>query len=776
MHQKETPIFFDKSGRRWKITENVIILLIALLGVAAYWLVPLALTARRPPSLSMTSAAADSPKAAEKETPSASHLMDTLASKNTAVIGSGPLVRLIEVNRTAEGSYAVDPFSREALQKLSDEEVRFIDGDNYAIQRYGATEKKQLYLTFDDGPDATYTPQLLDLLSRESAPSTFFVSGSSVAQFPEIMKRIVDEGHSIGNHTFSHIDFDAVGEFRGEQEINQTQRLIVAASGYDTAFFRPPYGGNTDQSLRNSLRGILTAQQLGYTIVSYDFDSDDWHFTSGQKPEYPALDGSSTVILLHDGGGDRTQTVAYVEELIKKAKDKGYGFAALDDIYPQAPGSAAAHATLTDHASMLSAQAVLVWPRQLISWLFIFSISSLVAISLFNIFLAIIQIVSARPRLRSKKFKPHVTVILPAYNEDKVIGKSVRSLIRSHYRKISIVIVDDGSTDNTWAVAQSLARCYKRVTALHQENGGKASALNNAIARTDSDIVICVDADTLFPARTIPNLVRHFEDETVGAVAGVVKVGNPSGMLTKWQALEYVSGISIERNAQALLGAIMIVPGACGAWRRSALMEVGGFSSSTLAEDCDLALKIQKTGRYKILQDNEAISYTEAPQSLMALTKQRFRWIFGNTQSLWKHRGMLLNENYGWLGMYVMPSAVIAIAVPILFGPLLVTLATMNILSGNYQVVLLFFVLTLATQIIFAAIGIVLAKERFSYLVAVPFARFIYGPIRMYILYKTIVAILKGVDVGWNKLTRTGTAYDPLGTELALTSARPRET
>lgn len=777
MQQKETPVFFDKSGKRWRVTENIIILFAALIGVAAYWITPLVLAEHRPPSLSIGPDIKDTAlRTRAEERPSVHSLMQSLASKNIAVIGSGPLVRLIKIDQRPEGAYAADPFSQKILQKLNNQEVQFAGEDNYAIQRYGDAGNKQLFLTFDDGPDPTYTPQILDLLSRESVPSTFFVTGGSVAKFPEITKRILHEGHAIGNHTFSHIDFNMTGDFRDEQEINQTQRLIVATTGQETPFYRPPYGGNTDQSFRNSLESIITAQQFGYTVVSYDFDSNDWHFTSEQKPEYPKFDGNSKVILLHDGGGDRTKTITYTEEIIRRGKASGYSFASLRDAYSKVSGSKTTSATLADHASLQIARAVLVWPRQLIGWLFVFSIGTLIVMSLLNILLAIRYKVTTKHQPRSKKYRPHVTIILPSYNEEKVIEKSVRSLIRSRYRNISIVIVDDGSTDNTWAVVQSLAKRYKRVTALHQENGGKASALNNAIARVNSEIVICVDADTLFPAETIPNFVRHFEDETVGAVAGVVKVGNPHSILTRWQALEYISGISIERNAQALLNAIMIVPGACGAWRRSVLVEVGGFSSSTLAEDCDLALRIQQTRYYKILQDNEAISYTEAPQSLGALTKQRFRWTFGNIQSLWKHRNMILNEKYGWLGMYVMPSAIVAIVVPILFWPLVIALTVMNILSGNYQIILFFFVLSLAIQVIIAAIGTALARERYTYLLAIPFARFAYGPIRMYILYKTIFTILQGVNVGWNKLARTGTANDPLGANLALSTARPRKT
>jgi len=767
MYKKEIPVFFDESGKRWVITENCITLLIAAIGILAYWFVPLTLAERLPPSLATSPTDIILPVegvAKADQRPSVSDLMRSLGSKNIAVIGSGPLVRLAEVDQTSSGSYLVDPFSEDVVKKLNEKEIQFIDGDTYALQRYGEAGEKRLFLTFDDGPDHTYTPELLDVLSSESVPSSFFVTGANVARFPEIARRVVHEGHSIGNHTFSHVDFDMVNNFRSEQEINQTERLIAATTGHATGLFRPPYGGSTDQSLRNSLRSILTAQHLGYSVVSFDFDSDDWHFTSGTKPVYPTLDGKSKVILLHDGGGDRSQTISYVKELIRQAKDKGYTFSNLDAAYPPTLSEQEAAATLGDQVAFYSAQALLVWPRYLVEGLFAISIASLLAMTFFNIILAIIFKLKTKPALRSRKYRPSVTIILPAYNEEAVLEKSVRSLLRSRYRKMEVTIVDDGSTDATWQIAISLAKRYKRVTAIHQVNGGKSSALNNAIARSKSDIVICADADTIFPTKTIMSLIRHFEDEEVGAVAGVVKVGNPGSMITKWQALEYATGISIERNAQALLGAIMIVPGACGAWRRNLLVELGGFSNSTLAEDCDLALKIQSTGKYKILQDNNAVSYTEAPQSMAALTKQRFRWTFGNIQALWKHRKLILSRKHGWLGLYVMPSIVVSILIPILFWPFLISLTLMNIISGNYMMVLLFFFITLAIQFIISLVGIILAKEKVYFLLSIPFGRLAYGPIRIYILYKTVLTILKGVDVGWNKLARTGTAYDPLKT------------
>lgn len=689
-------------------------------------------------------------------------LIQRIGTTNTAVIGSGPLVRVVEVAGDDSSRVMRDPFTRGILGPISDEDLRYIEGDQFALQRYGETDGKRIALTFDDGPDPIYTPQLLDMLSYESAHASFFVVGNNVVQYPEIAERLVREGHVIANHTFSHVDFGYVGEFEGVQQINQTQRQIVAATDHDTPFFRPPYGGNTDQSLRNSMRGILQAQQLGYTVTSYDFDSNDWQFSNGHKPTYPEFDGRDKIVLVHDSGGDRTHTIAYVKEFIAKAKAHGYTFVSLSDMYPDSQYYAlSTKATFTDEVSFTLAQAALVWPKHTVYILFGFSVVMIALTTILNVILAIRNTIKAKRKKWKGYYKPVVTVIVPAYNEGKVVVSSVRSLLQSRYRKIEVLIVDDGSTDDTWKIALSLARRYKRVNAIHQENGGKASALNNAIGRAAGEIIICVDADTIFPPQTVGNLVRHFRDETVGAVAGVIKVGNVKNILTRWQMLEYTVSIAIDRNAHAFLNSIMIIPGACGAWRKSAVLEAGGFSHSTLAEDCDLTIKIQRLNRYRIVQENEAISYTEAPEIINALTKQRFRWMFGNIQSLWKHRSMIFNRHYRWLGFFVMPNSLIGIIIPLFFWPLLAYISIQNIINGNYKIILLYFVISLTIQFIVAAIGLRLARERMAYLWAVPFARFIYGPIRLYILYNTVLTALRGSYVGWNKLFRTGTASYP---------------
>jgi biofilm PGA synthesis N-glycosyltransferase PgaC len=238
-------------------------------------------------------------------------------------------------------------------------------------------------------------------------------------------------------------------------------------------------------------------------------------------------------------------------------------------------------------------------------------------------------------------------------------------------------------------------------------------------------------------------------------VAGNVRVGNVGNMVTRWQALDYIIGIHIERNAQAFLGAVMIVPGACGAFRKEAVLKAGGYSHRTLAEDFDLTLSIQRLG-YKVLQDNSAQSYTEAPETVKALAKQRFRWMYGNVQAYWKHRDMIFRRRHGWAGLFVLPWAIFSFVLPLVFVPMLMFIAIENIVAGNAKSMLVFLAATIAIQAVMAVIGVAMARERWSLLLAVPMTRLMYSPMRTYLMYRTLFNVMRGVSVGWNKLQRTG--------------------
>jgi peptidoglycan-N-acetylglucosamine deacetylase len=762
----DEPVFFDHNGKRWLKTKIIVTFVLIVIVSGLFWLVPQIIAHKDVPALNHYGS---SMPIADRPIPTAQALAANISNTETPVVGKGPLVRVLRVVEQNGHVYGVDPFTNNVTRNISREELSYIDGEPYVIDRYGYSSGKRIALTFDDGPNPIFTPKILDLLSSESAEASFFVVGGAVTRYPEIAQRIVREGHTIANHTFNHVDFDFVTTFQGQQEINQTQRVIAATTGQVPAFFRIPYGGGTDQSFRNSIVGLLTAQEMGYVVTSYDFDSNDWQFTANYPHTFPDFNGDDITVLVHDSGGDRLQTISYVKELIKRARDNGYAFVNVNELFNQSPSLVEIQApTIADKAALTMAGAILIWPHNAIAGLFSVSILSIVMTTFLNIVLAgkYKKKTKYMHKRRAPGYAPLTTIVVPAYNEGKVIIQTVRSLLRSRYKNIEVIIVDDGSTDDTWEIAQSLDAHYPKARAIHQMNGGKSSAINNAIAHANGEIIISVDADTIFPPTTVTKLVRHFKDEKVGAVAGVVKVGNVNGMVTRWQALEYTLSIAIDRNAQAYLNSVMIIPGACGAWRKEAILAAGGLSHGTLAEDCDLTLSVQKLGRYIILQDNDAISYTEAPQKISSLIRQRFRWTFGSIQALWKHRVMLFDWRYEWLGTLFMPNAIISIAIPFFFWPILIFISVQNILNGDYMVIVLFFIVSLVLQFVIATIGVVMARGKLSYILAVPFARLIYGPIRTYILYKTILTAVRGTYVGWNKLVRTGTATYPVKTSL----------
>jgi biofilm PGA synthesis N-glycosyltransferase PgaC len=248
---------------------------------------------------------------------------------------------------------------------------------------------------------------------------------------------------------------------------------------------------------------------------------------------------------------------------------------------------------------------------------------------------------------------PLVTVIVPAYNEEKAIGKTVEALLGLSYENMEIIVVDDGSTDGTLNVAKRYAKDdFTRV--LTKPNGGKWDALNTGIKTAKGEFLVCIDADTLLDPNAIQHLIKHFNDPTVAAVAGNVKVGNRHGLLTKLQALEYVVGINLHRRSEANLQNVTVVPGPIGAFRASVLNEIGLFEGDTFAEDADITFRILKAG-YKTAFEARAFGYTEAPTSMTSLAKQRYRWYRGSLQVLSKHKDMAFNTKYGRTGTFVMP-------------------------------------------------------------------------------------------------------------------------
>ena len=267
--------------------------------------------------------------------------------------------------------------------------------------------------------------------------------------------------------------------------------------------------------------------------------------------------------------------------------------------------------------------------------------------------LAVISKYKSRHAKFDDAYRPSVSVVIAAFNEQKVISRTIRAVLANRYGPLEIIVVDDGSSDDTSGEVVRDFADHQNVRLFRQENGGKASALNRGIAMATGEIIIALDADTIFGRHTIAYLVRHFADGHVGAVAGNVKVGNRINPLTYWQSIEYVTSQNLDRRAFDVINSVSVVPGAVGAWRRAAIVQAGGYTTDTMAEDMDLTWRIRRNG-WRIETDSDAVGYTEAPDTFRALFRQRFRWAFGTLQSLWKHRRRA--GRYGWFGRVMLPS------------------------------------------------------------------------------------------------------------------------
>ena len=450
----------------------------------------------------------------------------------------------------------------------------------------------------------------------------------------------------------SHINFWDHDDSYNREQIIGTDRVMRATDGYGSRLFRIPTGDPENNAL-----ALLQAQQLGYLHINMDLDTRDWDHPAGEAIATPSLDGKGHIVLVHDGGGDRSATIAMLKAFIPKAKAQGYKFTTAQPLLPKeyVPEHRIG-ATVDDHLTLATYTSTLVTPNVLIGWLFWFGVGSLTLLTFLYVLLALIS--NRRQKKRSwdtiaDQDWPFVSVVLPVYNEEPVVAKTIDALRASDYTNFEVVAINDGSTDGTAAVLNEYARKWPQLRVIHQPNAGKSAASNNGITNSRGDVVVTLDGDTLFEPQAIKAFARHFcapaNGKPVGAVAGHVKVGNRRNILTAWQSLEYLSGICVTRMAEGLMGAISICPGACAAWRREALVQAGGYSHDTLAEDADLTLSLQRLG-YSIVQENEAVAWTEAPMTVKGLFKQRLRWTYGNIQTLYKHRGMLLNPRLRCLG------------------------------------------------------------------------------------------------------------------------------
>jgi cellulose synthase/poly-beta-1,6-N-acetylglucosamine synthase-like glycosyltransferase len=396
----------------------------------------------------------------------------------------------------------------------------------------------------------------------------------------------------------------------------------------------------------------------------------------------------------------------------------------------------------------------------------VFGIARLVVV----IFSAISQKLLASKKVYPK-FTPEISIVAPAFNEGVVVVKSIKRLLTLTYPKYNIIVVDDGSTDNTAELVEKHFGDNPKVSLVKSmQNLGKANALNLGIETSAADFVVVQDCDTILQKNALTYLARHFNDTKVGAVAGNVKVGNRTNLLTRLQALEYITSQNLDRRAYDLFNCINVIPGAISAWRKSAFVEAGKFSSTTLAEDGELTLRISALG-YKVVYEENAVGYTEAPQHLGSFLKQRFRWVYGTMQYLAEHAKMVFNLKFGYLGLFSLPNVLVFQIIFPLLGPFMEIYFISSVIYNFWQksqhpsydltslkLIALSFGLFILIDLITQVIAFILEKrEDYKLLVLLPLQRILYRQLLYYTAIKCLITAIKGPLVGWNKLVRLGT-------------------
>ena len=635
--------------------------------------------------------------------------------------------------------------------------------DGRRLVSRGARPGRRIALTFDDGPDPRWTPRIAAALRRLDVPATFFVVGSKVARHPDVVRSLHAQGFELGNHTFTHADLAALRPWEERLQITLTDNAVAGTVGVRLRLVRPPYSSSPAAVTRRQARSLVRLARKGHIVALSTLDGEDW-----RRPGVDAIAEAITpkgrsggVVLLHDAGGDRSQTIAALERVVPSLRARGFRFVHLS-AFTELPreqvelpagewgrtrgqlllGALSVARSTTDVlAALLLAVAVLFGLRMLLLLAFAGGHSR-----------------RARSRPADDSFTPPVSIVVPAFNEAVGIERAVRSLVASDYPEFDVVVVDDGSTDGTADLVEGLGLAH--VSVLRQPNRGKSEALNRGVGAARHDVIVMVDADTVFETQTLRRLVQPFRDEGVGGVSGNTKVGNRRRLLGRWQHIEYVMGFNLDRRLYDTLQCMPTVPGAIGAFRRRALHEVGGVSAGTLAEDTDLTLAIGRAG-WRVVYVEDARAWTEAPSSLRALWRQRYRWSYGTLQAVWKHRAAIWRPGESRIGRRGLPYLVLfQIALPLL-APLIDLFSLYGLIFLDVRTVALFWAVFTSGQLCLGWYACRLDRESPRVLWSMPLQQFVYRQLMYLVVIESILTAIRGTPQRWSPISRTGEVEVP---------------
>jgi len=719
----------------------------------------------------------------------ADKLRDVPPGQDVDMEGQGEILRIED--RPAHGTRDLTIEAKTNL--ITDENFQSLP-EPYRVGRYGYSPNK-VVLTFDDGPDPEWTPKILDVLKREHAPATFFLIGIQTDKFSGLAKRIYNEGHTIGNHTFTHPDVSNISSTYMKVELNLTERLFASLVGVRATLMRPPYAIDEEPDTADQVKPLEFSQDMGYTTVGNRIDPNDWsnnpRHSAEQISNYvlahlppcgPNDPRCGNIVLLHDGGGNRAETVRALPMIIEGIRARGYEIAPVYELLGKTRADVMAPLPPGERwAARLDALGFWLFDAGTVGITWIFFIGDLLMTGR----LLFIGAAAVYDRLREKivgrpsevaSYKPKVAVLIPAYNEEKVIVRTVRAALNSDYPDLRVIVIDDGSRDRTLEVARAAfvrEEAAGKVLILTKPNAGKAEALNYGIEHIrDAELFVGIDADTIIARDAISRLAPHFINPKVGAIAGNAKVGNRVNLWTRWQALEYITSQNFERRALDVLGAVSVVPGAIGAWRVSAVREAGGYQIDTVAEDADLTMALLRLG-YRVEYEDMALAYTEAPTNANGLMRQRFRWSFGILQAVYKHRGVFARK--GALGFVALPNIVIFQILLPLVSPLIDIMFAAGAIwyfvqkhfhpdstdPASFHKLVAFFFAFLVIDFLASALAFALErrrpdeKEDVWLLSQVWLQRFAYRQLFSVVLFKTLKRALEGRRFAWDKLERT---------------------
>ena len=704
--------------------------------------------------------------------------------------GDGDVLRVTGLPQPGKRTVSVDTDEPNPQRKLIIDEHMDVYPRTYTVEYYGY-HANEIALSFDDGPDPKWTPKILDVLKAKNAKGTFFMIGAEAAENVSVMKRVLREGHEIGNHTYTHPDISEIPQRRLDLEVKLTERLFASKLGVQPLYFRPPYDIDEEPDTDDQATPVVQIQKDGYTIIGSKLDTNDWNEhpkkttaeivssilsqldTMKVKPQF-----RGSIILLHDGGGDRSATVAALPVLIDTLRAKGYTIVQVSALMGKTTADVMPKLSFTQYVRSIpdsvAFSSVAIVQKFIIVVFFLGDILMSARLLLVGLF-AIIDRLRRPHRPASPGYNPHVAVLIPAYNEETVIVRTIRSVLNSDYKNLHVIVIDDGSSDDTAEVARAAYAgeiAAGHVQVLSKPNGGKAAALNFALDRLTEEIYVGIDADTVIAADAISKLIPHFEDPRIGAMAGNAKVGNRVNLWTRWQALEYITSQNFERRALDLFDVVTVVPGAIGAWRTGPVKAAGGYPLNTVAEDADLTMSLLESG-WRVNYEDRSLAFTEAPINASGLMRQRFRWSFGILQAVWKHKLAFVRNKA--MGLFALPNIIIFQ----MFLPLVSPFIDLMFLAGifnyfvdryyhpeaasaaSFEKLLAYFGTFLLIDFVTSSIAFSLERRHPAnkgdgwLLFHIWLQRFAYRQLFSLVLAKTVKRAIDGKPFNWDKIQRT---------------------